>query len=325
MDRSFNSSTSWFADLRDASSVPEMKIILSRKGVDSAAGGNASFITGGGDLISMPIPEAQPVGHSTTYQSINSNFGNLGNFVAPFWIRPNKTKQFLGPQSKAHLDPDLCSASLPRKAGWIAAFGQRTPAAVHLLDRHVHRGALFLFYGWFRDACPTFRLPMPVRGKNSHYAPMGRSLHLIFGYLQIEKCYRGEDTGSLLAAFPALSDHPHLNTPRVNTPNNRIYVATDRLQIDGLGKSLPGAGVFVFDQRRSLTAFEERRRSHWRLDGWRATNNNQPIFDRDAGAFIDWTPSGVCDWDVTNHGFGQEFAIDTKTHPDVLKWVLSLF
>jgi hypothetical protein len=302
-----------------------MKIILSRKGVDSAAGGEASYITRGGDLICIPIPEKNAVGHSTNYASIHSNIGDLGNFVAPFWIVPNGTKQFLVPRSKAHLDPDLCSTSLPRKAGWIAAFGQRTPSAVHLLDRHVDRGTLFLFYGWFRDACATFRSPMPLRGKNSHYAPMGRSLHLIFGYLQVEQCYKGEDTGALLAAFPALSDHPHLNTPRVNTPNNRLYIATDRLQIDGLCKSLPGAGVFAFDQRRRLTAAGEHRRSHWRLEGWRTTNNNQPIFDRDAGAFIGWTPHGVCDWEVINHGYGQEFAIDTKTHPDVLKWVLNLF
>jgi hypothetical protein len=124
-----------------------MKIILSRKGVDSAAGGNASFITGGGDLVSMPIPETAPVGHSTTYQNINSNFGNLGNFVAPFSTMQNGLKQSLGLKSEAHLDPDLCCTSLPRKAGWIPAFGQRTLAAVHLLDRHVHPGALFLFYG----------------------------------------------------------------------------------------------------------------------------------------------------------------------------------
>jgi hypothetical protein len=301
-----------------------MKIILSRKGVDSSAGGKSSYITSSGDLIWIPIPETKSVGHSTTYQTIHSKSGNLGNFVAPLWIKQNGLKQFLQPQSKAHLDPDLCSASLPRKAGWIAAFGQRTPAAVHVLDRHVHRGALFLFYGWFRDACSTFPVPRCVRGRNSHHAPMARNLHLIFGYLQVEQCYKGEETGALMAAFPALCDHPHLNIPRVNMPNNRLYIATDRLQIDGLCKRLPGAGVFVFDQRRCLTAGKNRR-SHWRLPEWRKANNIVPKFHRDAGAFVNWTPSGICDWDVTNHGYGQEFVIDTKTHPDVLDWVLRLF
>jgi hypothetical protein len=171
----------------------------------------------------------------------------------------------------------------------------------------------------------AFPNPTRVRGRNSHYAPMGRSLHVIFGYLQVEKCYKGDDIAALSAAFPALSDHPHLNTPRVNTPDNRVYVATQRLQIDGLSKALPGAGVFVFDQRRCLTEAKEHRRSHWRLTGWRKTNNGRPDFDRDSGTFIDWTPFGLDDWDVINHGYGQEFAIDTKTHPDVLKWVLSLF
>jgi hypothetical protein len=81
----------------------------------------------------------------------------------------------------------------------------------------------------------------------------------------------------------------------------------------------------VFDQRRCLTEPNQPLRSHWRLTGWRKNNYFKPNFDRDAGTFIDWKPYGVHDWDVVNHGYGQEFVIDTKTHRDVLDWVLSLF
>jgi hypothetical protein len=175
-----------------------MKVILSRKGVDSTAGGKASYIIKGNDLIWIPIPEADIVSHQTTYLKIQTKFGTLGEVVAPLKIRQNGVKVYLGPTSKAHLDPDLYYDSLSRKAGlWVAAFGQRTPAAVRVLDRHVRTGDLFLFYGWFRDACASFPTPQTRRGRNSCYAAEGRSVHVIFGYLQVKECYKGQDTEAI--------------------------------------------------------------------------------------------------------------------------------
>ena len=94
-----------------------MKVILSRKGVDSSAGGKASYITSTGDLICIPIPEANPLSHTTNYQKIQTKFGMLGNFVGPLVKRQKRGKRLFGSQSEVHLDPDLCYGSLPRKQG----------------------------------------------------------------------------------------------------------------------------------------------------------------------------------------------------------------
>jgi hypothetical protein len=304
-----------------------MNIILSRKGIDSAAGGRASLIMPSNDLIWIPIP-SNKMTTVTNYGMIQTKFGNLGNFATTLKLKCNKTKVALGPNSNAHLDPDLDPASLsPRHPGWIPAIGQRTASAVRLLDAYVKPLDLFLFYGWFRDACGPDLQPRTLKGKDYYYAPKSRNLHVIFGYLQVREIYQGEEIEELKAKYPALSSHPHLNAPYVSVQekqNDRVYIATERLQINRLKKSLPGAGVFSFDQKRCLKKCGEHRCSHWRLTGWAKNNFPQPVFHRDSGSFIGWSSNGE-DWDVINHGFGQEFVLDTTKNQNALDWVIQLF
>ena len=152
----------------------------------------------------------------------------------------------------------------------------------------------------------------------------GRSLHLVFGYLQVKRIFKGENTRRLKEMYPGLMDHPHLSRPRLGHPDNRIYIATDRLKIPRLCRPLPGAGVFAFDQKRCLTDLSQRARANWRLMGWGKSSSTRPDIKRDSGSFCNWHHAGN-DWMVTNHGFGQEFVIDLDTHPDVLDWVVRLF
>ncbi|HSH28138.1 MAG TPA: hypothetical protein VK972_10310, partial [Wenzhouxiangella sp.] len=75
-----------------------MKIILSRKGFDSAAGGVPSPILPDGRIVSLPIPDQRsPV----RYGEIGSDGRDIGALVS------NLTGGRIRRSSRAHLDPDL--------------------------------------------------------------------------------------------------------------------------------------------------------------------------------------------------------------------------
>ncbi len=83
-----------------------MKIIFSRKGVDSAAGKCASTLVGDRP-ISIPIPTRQP--SSTTYGMLEGGLADLTNDLS---------RGILGPGSACHLDPDIdCHAVASRPNG----------------------------------------------------------------------------------------------------------------------------------------------------------------------------------------------------------------
>ena len=123
-----------------------MKIILSRKGFDSANGYVPSPIFPSGKIISLPIPDSRsPI----KYDDIYWNGQNLGELVYQL------TDGQITGQHKAHLDPDLRKESLPdRPKVWRGLFGQVGAAQGHL-ERLVEPGDLFLFFGWFKQIRKT--------------------------------------------------------------------------------------------------------------------------------------------------------------------------
>src|ERR1051325_6588291 len=119
-----------------------MRIIFSRKGVDSSAGCVPSPILDG-SLVSLPIPGRSQI----TYGDIlwkGVSIGKLVEDLSHGSLSSNKT---------VHFDPDLNQRSYPRKPGWRPIFGQGQSAAQsHLQTCGVTVGDLFLFFGWFREA-----------------------------------------------------------------------------------------------------------------------------------------------------------------------------
>ena len=119
------------------------KIILSRKGCDSSAGGCASPIFPDDRIASLPIPdECGP----STYRDIASSlseFSTIGDLLDALG-RPLANRH-------AHLDPDLKALSRPRARGWRPTFGQDEAAEGHLRNNGITIGDLFLFFGWFQD------------------------------------------------------------------------------------------------------------------------------------------------------------------------------
>ncbi|MBX7496955.1 hypothetical protein K3172_13920 [Qipengyuania sp. 6B39] len=123
-----------------------MRIIFSRKGFDSAAGGGPSPIVGGRP-VSLPIPAG--AASRTRYGDLG-----LGEHAAA------ASRGRLGGDALCHHDPMFVEDGR-------CLFGQVGAAQTHLSNRGVGRGDVFLFFGLFREA-----------GGDPH--------HRIFGYLEVE-------------------------------------------------------------------------------------------------------------------------------------------
>ncbi|MFZ9395805.1 MAG: hypothetical protein ACO25F_07080 [Erythrobacter sp.] len=129
-----------------------MRIIFSRKGFDSAAGGGPSPIVDGCPL-SLPIPAG--AASTTTYGALG-----LGEHVQ------RASRGRLGPHDLCHHDPMFLESG--PEAG-TCLFGQCGAAQTHLERQGVGPGDVFLFFGLFREGA----------GGEAH--------HRIFGYLEVEE------------------------------------------------------------------------------------------------------------------------------------------
>ncbi len=147
-----------------------MRIIFSRKGFDSTAGGGPSPIIGGRP-VSLPIPDTKGLSR-TTYGKLG-----LGEHAA------KASRGRLGAGDLCHHDPMF----LP---DGMAILGQCASAQGHLARQGVDLGDVFLFFGLFEG-----------EGHPRH--------HRIFGYLRIDEIVPLiEADKNTKARFLAI-DHPH--------------------------------------------------------------------------------------------------------------------
>ena len=97
-----------------------MKIILSRKGFDSANGGIVSPVFEDGTMVSFPIPSDD----EDTYDSLYYNGIQYSQILRDLRYKGG---------DHCHLDPDLdLGRRRERIDGWFPAFGQRNAAAAYL-------------------------------------------------------------------------------------------------------------------------------------------------------------------------------------------------
>ncbi len=214
-----------------------MRIILSRKGFDSANGGCPSPILPDGELLSLPIPADDPLSYA--------EIGFRGLSCAALLKQLNPKKSY----DTCHLDPDIRpDMRLSRPAGWRAAFGQTDAAQSHLKKHGIGKGDLFLFFGWFRRVCKK-------SDDRFSYVRDAPDLHVLFGYLQVE---------TVLSRFADIAEfwwHPHADPARSNNKRNALYLAADALTFD---PSMPGCGTFRFSENRVLTKPDQPKRATWK-------------------------------------------------------------
>ena len=272
-----------------------MKLILSRKGFDSSAGGCPSPLLDGRP-VSLPIPTRQP--SPTTY-------GDLSNGVAE--LVTDLTKGRIAADHRCHLDPDLDPGSLPRQPGWRGALGQVSTAQTHLANNSIAPGDLFLFWGLYRAA---------NRNAAGRWQFTGDAEHRIFGWLQIDEILTiGEDPAPALASRPWLASHPHLATGW--SGNNTVYVARNELSLPGIRTGLAGFGLMKTGLR--LTAHASHQPSTWKTPAWLNPLNGGTglTFHPDKR----WNPDDT----LRSAARGQEFIADIGERADALAWLDSLF
>lgn len=124
-----------------------MRVIFSRKGFDSAAGGGASPVVDG-RALSLPIPAGA---------ASQTRYGELG--MAEYAAQASRGK--IGADDLCHHDPMFTDDG-------ICLFGQCGAAQTHLERQGVGEGDVFLFFGLFRAE------------------DSGELHHRFFGYQRIE-------------------------------------------------------------------------------------------------------------------------------------------
>ncbi|MCT2558543.1 hypothetical protein N0B51_06070 [Tsuneonella sp. YG55] len=151
-----------------------MKIVFSRKGFDSAAGGGPSPIVDDRP-VSLPIPSTGASG--TTWDDLG-----LGELVA------QASRGRHAGSGDCHHDPMFLT-------GGTCLFGQCGAAQTHLANRGVGVGDTFVFFGLFRDG----RAP-------PH--------HRIFGYLAVEEVLVVADLPDARREALVRQRHPHAIAPQ---------------------------------------------------------------------------------------------------------------
>lgn len=145
-------------------------------------------------------------------------------------------------------------------------------------------------------------------------------LHVLFGWLQVgEVLDLGPGSAALRASRPELAEHPHMNGRW--DAGNTLYVATDRLVIDGQDLGVAGGGTFgQFHPGLQLTVPGENR-SLWSLPGWFLPESGPTLsYHTDPAR---WQRDGDrCAVKVV--GRGQEFVMEQKEGAETTTWLRTL-
>ena len=275
-----------------------MKIVYSRKGFDSSAGGFPSPIVDGRP-ISFPIPTKQPT---------NCRFDDLSDPLPKLVV--DLTKGKIESSRPCHLDPNISfGARHSRPIGWRGALGQIGSSQSHLANNHVGVGDLFLFWGLFCD----------VALRSGKWEYVGKPHHLIFGWMEIvDVCRPGANGSKILAEFPWLRDHPHARDGwgiDGTANNNTIYLAPEASTFLP-GHNGPGYGMLA--QGFQLTSDLASKKSIWKVPEW--------LHPEAGGCGMTYHPDtrwlpGLL---LQTAGRGQEFVADIGQRQDALAWVSRL-
>jgi len=281
--------------------MQKVKIIFSRKGFDSSAGGCPSLIFPDGSLFSIPIPSSKDDFFYSDLEFFyeGNSIQSILNDITGEKITNGSTYQcdYSLKSQRCHYDP------MPIQNGVQIVFGQAGGSESHLRKQHIEKGDIFLFYGWFKQV---------EKNKDSwQYKAGAKDIHLVWGWMSIGEMINLDDLPQremVHDQYPNLAGHPHL-APWRNSPN-RIYLSGD-------------SGLLSYSGKACLSDCERYQgRSTWVL----------PICFNHPEAFTYLKRFSPCGDQVTIQipGRGQEFVLDLEKFESssdiagVIDWVNEL-
>lgn len=228
-----------------------MKIILSRKGVDSGNSKISNLVIEDKDkkqFIIIPIPSEQD---KFSYKKIHFSQDYDFDVITKEYIKSNDIKL----KVKCHIDPNLCNYR--KEKVFRGSIGQVGSSQTHLKNEGVSIGDIFIFFGRFT----------PMLLDKGEMKRIEQDKHIIFGYMQIgEIIYPNlmnfKQRKEYKRKYPWLINHPHWNKRKYKgQDNNCIYIAKEKCDFDN---SLCGYGLFNYSDGLILTKSGEPP-SHWDL------------------------------------------------------------
>lgn len=285
-----------------------MKLILSRKGFDSANGKIPSPIFPDGKAFSLPILTSDSTVKIENLRYENYDISQIVHDLSNGSISKNRS---------VHLDPDIDRCVVEKEDdAWRGAFGQTGSAQSHLNKQQVNIGDMFLYFGWFKAV-------EKVNGR-WQYIKHAPDLHIIFGWLKVEKIltFNEINSPSILFDYPWLSNHPHLSGYE-NDHFNTIYIGANKLDLFGIESD--GYGVFQsLKEEHILTDRDQPLRSVWKLPG-----SMMPSINRQAlsyhGNLSRWKEKDSNWVNLRSVGRGQEFVLDMSEYDNIEMWIRDMF
>jgi hypothetical protein len=280
-----------------------MRIVLSRKGFDSSAGGCPNPVFPDGSLFALPIPDPCS---AIAYRDVHWRGLDAGALASELTGDPGF------PDRGAHLDPDLIRGSYPRARGWRPLLGQTGAAGSHLHNQGVGTGDLFLFFALFRPVEPS--------GPGWRFVPGSASFHALWGWLQVDQVVGVDDLPDQRLRWARY--HPHFQWGP--DPRNTLYIARRRLALPDATVDAPGAGVFgSLREDLRLTAPDARQPSRWRLPGFFMPTRNRPPLSYHHRRDRWQRRGGYCHLQAAARG--QEFVLQAEAYPETGAWLRQLF
>jgi hypothetical protein len=257
------------------------KVVLSRKGFDSSAGGEYSpFDPQTGRYIVLPIPVGKKeleICNPLKYEDIHLQGNHLDGYPETNLkslmkaMGKEATLQTKGKKEEseyAHFDPWLghCPWLAEHSNHQIGAFGQVGGAQTHLDKQDVGKGSLpslFLFFSRFK--------PIGQNRENIIVPDIGdenlkEGLYFIYGWLKVKK---------VIQKYKDISDpnlksyHPHATEKYFDEKyarKNTIYIADEFLSNDG--SNIPGCGYFPELNEYLLLTAPDQEQGEWSPTLW---------------------------------------------------------
>lgn len=280
-----------------------MKIILSRKGFDSSAGGCPNPIFEDGSMLALPIPDGQ----SKIFYKDISFTDSRGDSVSLGPLVKHFTKDKVKPHHKAHLDPDLMIQSYARSHDWQPVLGQSGSAQGHLANHKIGVGDVFVYFAVFKEV-EKFQ-------RKWRFVPKAKSKHVIWAMMQVADVLKVDDIRDN-KAYRWLAYHPHWQYGE--DANNTFYIGDPK-----------STHVFPhYHESLQLTKLDSPKPTQWALPNWwypkdlsSGKQNKEPLsyhhkLDR-------WQLNNdVCELQAVARG--QEFILDTKDYSQAQLWLKQL-